>query len=188
MRLQPCQTVLCLHGKHRVLAAEAVLPVHDQWWTLAFYDDGESAGDGDRLSAACYRHAGGRPPVTDRAIRERVPILRRRRIPIYRMAQKAEDQQAVKMWLARLSASKKRNLIQVEKADHGRLIEALDTFIPFADLWQEFLIAPNGSNLLLSNTYPNVINVTFRWTRHGITSATRLSLAMLRDFIKLPGL
>lgn len=37
--LSPDQTLLCLHGKHRVLAAKEVLPLRDQWWTLALYDD-----------------------------------------------------------------------------------------------------------------------------------------------------
>lgn len=32
--------VHCLHGKHRVLAARKVLPVRDQWWTVAVYDTG----------------------------------------------------------------------------------------------------------------------------------------------------
>lgn len=51
MNLQPGQTLLCLHGKHRALAARAVLPVRDQWWTLALYDDGKSAGD--RVEIQC---------------------------------------------------------------------------------------------------------------------------------------
>ena len=38
--LPPDRRLLCLHGKHRILAAEAVLPLRDQWWTLAFYDEG----------------------------------------------------------------------------------------------------------------------------------------------------
>jgi hypothetical protein len=56
----------------------------------------------------------------------------------YRRAQQANDQKAVNRWLARLSASKKRNLMQLEKADHGRLIAALDALIPFIGLWQGF--------------------------------------------------
>ena len=56
----------------------------------------------------------------------------------YRRAQQANDQKPVNRWLARLSASKKRNLMQLEKADHGRLIAALDALIPFVGLWQGF--------------------------------------------------
>ncbi|GAB7336319.1 hypothetical protein MBLNU13_g09059t2 [Cladosporium sp. NU13] len=56
----------------------------------------------------------------------------------YRRAQQANDQKAVNKWLARLSVSKKRNLMQLEKADHGRLIAALDALMPFVGLWQGF--------------------------------------------------
>ena len=56
----------------------------------------------------------------------------------YRRAQQANDQKAVNKWLARLSASKKRNLMQLEKADHGRLIAALDALMPLVGLWQGF--------------------------------------------------
>lgn len=31
--------ILCLHGKHRILAAKTFLPYRDQWWTLALYDE-----------------------------------------------------------------------------------------------------------------------------------------------------
>ena len=56
----------------------------------------------------------------------------------YRRAQQANDQKAVNKWLARLSPSKKRNLMQLEKADHGRLIAALDALMPLVGLWQGF--------------------------------------------------
>ena len=38
--LPPDQRLLCLYGKHRILVAKAVLPLHDQWWMLAFYNEG----------------------------------------------------------------------------------------------------------------------------------------------------
>ena len=55
-----------------------------------------------------------------------------------RRAQQANNQRVVSRWLARLSASKKINLTQLERADHGRLIAALDALIPFIGLWQGF--------------------------------------------------
>lgn len=56
----------------------------------------------------------------------------------YRIAQDANDQKAVKKWLARISASKKRNLMQLERSDHGRVVKAFDALIPFVGLWQDF--------------------------------------------------
>ncbi|GAB7336289.1 hypothetical protein MBLNU13_g09039t1 [Cladosporium sp. NU13] len=121
--LPPDRRLLCLHGKHRILAAKAVLPLHDQWWTLAFYDEG-------------MPHA-----VRESMIQQYTNELRFSDGDIfrfYRRAQQANDQKAVNKWLARLSASKKRNLMQLEKADHGRLIAALDALMPFVGLWQGF--------------------------------------------------
>jgi len=32
------RTILALHGKHRIVAAQHFLPKGDQWWTVALYD------------------------------------------------------------------------------------------------------------------------------------------------------
>lgn len=56
----------------------------------------------------------------------------------YRQAQEADEQRAVEKWQARLSPSKRRNLLQLEKADHGRIIKVLDSLLPFVGLWQDF--------------------------------------------------
>lgn len=34
------ETILCLHGKHRVLAAREFLSHRDQWWNLQIYNEG----------------------------------------------------------------------------------------------------------------------------------------------------
>lgn len=59
-------------------------------------------------------------------------------VRFYRHAQKANNRSSVKRWLARLSTCKRRNLMHLEKADHGRLIEALDNLLPYVGLWQGF--------------------------------------------------
>lgn len=33
------QKILCLHGKHRIIAAREVLTERNQWWTVRLYDE-----------------------------------------------------------------------------------------------------------------------------------------------------
>lgn len=56
----------------------------------------------------------------------------------YRRAQLDNDQPLVRTWRARLTDGKRRNLVQLEKADHGRIIQGLDALLPFVGLWQDF--------------------------------------------------
>ncbi|EMC97300.1 hypothetical protein BAUCODRAFT_130484 [Baudoinia panamericana UAMH 10762] len=113
----------CLHGKHRVLAAKRFFPKQEQWWTATLYDA--------RL-----------PPNARLLLIEEYKNEQRFAdgdvYRYYRYAQIANDQASVKRWLARLSSTKVRNLQQLEKADHGRVLERLDKLLPFVGLWQGF--------------------------------------------------
>lgn len=37
--LSSADTILCLHGKHRVIAAREFLLERDQWWIVSLYDE-----------------------------------------------------------------------------------------------------------------------------------------------------
>lgn len=39
LSVPPGVPLLCLHGKHRVLAAKEFYPPKDQWWSVALYNE-----------------------------------------------------------------------------------------------------------------------------------------------------
>ncbi|KAK5111090.1 hypothetical protein LTR85_012265 [Meristemomyces frigidus] len=122
LQLPAGQALHCLHGKHRVLAARRILRANDQWWTVTLYGN-HMPNDVRQSLVEEYKN--------ERQFADG-DIFR-----YYRDAQIRNDQRSVKRWLARLSACKRRNLMQLEKADHGRVIEALDNLLPYTGLWQQ---------------------------------------------------
>lgn len=56
----------------------------------------------------------------------------------YRQAQKSHNERSMRQWESRLSESKLRNLLQIEKAHHGSIAEALDALLPLPGIWQDF--------------------------------------------------
>ncbi|KAK3669647.1 hypothetical protein LTR78_010464 [Recurvomyces mirabilis] len=121
----PAFTVKCLHGKHRVLAAKRFLPSHDQWWPVTLYTPDMP----DILQQAIVEEYRNELTFSDGDI-----------FRSYRIAKDKGDRKSEEKWLARLSAVKKRNILQLQKVDNGDLINGFDRLLPFLGMWQHFLI------------------------------------------------
>ena len=123
----------------RVLAAREFFPPRDQWWNVALYDSSQFQW-AEHQSTTLTRIA--LPPSTYvQLVQEYKNDLHFSDGDIfryYRQAQKADNEQCMRRWEARLSESKLRNLLQIEKAHHGRVIQALDTLLPLQGIWQDF--------------------------------------------------
>ncbi|GIZ48209.1 hypothetical protein CKM354_001127900 [Cercospora kikuchii] len=123
LHLPPGPRLTCLHGRHRLLAAEEVFPASDQWWTVQFYRSSLSEAARKFLTEQTDNSQG----YSDGDI-----------FFHYRSHVKEKNFSAADRWLLRLSGSKYTNLRQLERSHRGTLIEAFDELLPFRALWADF--------------------------------------------------
>ncbi|KAH7009179.1 hypothetical protein B0J12DRAFT_611800, partial [Macrophomina phaseolina] len=119
--------IQCLHGQHRIRAAEKYLPKADRWWVV------------DLFSSGIFNHSA--PFLNSEAkqeLREQCSNGKKnsdgelyRRIRHY---SRARDSTGQERWKARISQAKERELNYVET----RLLRPLDRLLPFHGLWEDF--------------------------------------------------
>lgn len=139
---------ICLHGKHRIVAAQLALQDSDRWWTARLFDSSKwtvstKATHTDQLSglpAAArnfvrheYMHKSN---PTDGEIFRRVLV-----------ADHERDEAASTSWSAMLTERKQRNLKELKQIDNGGLLAAITPLLPFAALWVDF--QPGALNRVL---------------------------------------
>ncbi|GFF96384.1 hypothetical protein IFM53868_08512 [Aspergillus udagawae] len=131
----PVGQVQCLHGQHRLKAAEELLPPSDQWWTVDLYLDGGQ--DSDPLpSTALFcssRHISSnlQAALVDEYSNEKVPSDGEVYLKV-RQYQQEGNARFEERWMARLSANKAKRFRQLNSHvdvraafDRLRIIPAL---------------------------------------------------------------
>ncbi|KAF4210314.1 hypothetical protein CNMCM5878_004631 [Aspergillus fumigatiaffinis] len=108
--------VQCLHGQHRLKAAEELLPPSDQWWTVDLYLDGGQ--DSDPLpSTALFcssRHISSnlQAALVDEYSNEKVPSDGEVYLKV-RQYQQEGNARFEERWMARLTANKAKRFRQL---------------------------------------------------------------------------
>lgn len=113
----------CLHGQHRLLAAQAYLLPEDQWWCVDLYTSDISESTRERISDA-YSHFGD--------CSDGIKFLH-----ICRYRQR-DDVEAESRWTSRLSSNKQEILQKIQRTEW--LLQALLKLIPFDGLWMDFYL------------------------------------------------
>ncbi|KAJ6102590.1 hypothetical protein N7486_005017 [Penicillium sp. IBT 16267x] len=112
--------VLCLHGQHRLRAAEDVLAPSEQWWTVDLY-----------LNDISYDL---RNTLIDEYSNEKMPSDGE----IYRKLRQYQNEHNApfqKRWWARLSENKAKRLRQLMSPDNVDICAAFDALLPIPGLW-----------------------------------------------------
>ena len=123
---EPEDPLPLLQGRHRIEAARQFLAPHDKWWVVdLFVDDVLSSSTIDFLRQEYNTSA----RFCDGDIFRNL-----------RLATLNNGRSERKKWLSRLSATKRRDILQLEKrADKqpatGAFLDALDNLIPYSGLW-----------------------------------------------------
>ncbi len=140
--LSLCTNVTYLHGGHRLEAGNNFLNPDDRWWVADLYLEERKHS---RLQLAQVSHPSlGVNEQTKRAIREAYSntsnfcdgdIFRHAR-----QCSLAGDSIHEQSWLARLSESKRRDLLQLQRLaardqQMQKLRDMLDSLVPFTGLW-----------------------------------------------------
>ena len=146
---QPFEALTILHGRHRLEAARKFLRYHDKWWVVDLFLE-------QYLSLA-----------TQITIREEDQNAARfcdgdifRHL---RYCQTIQDREGKKKWLSKLSATKQRDVLQLEKRadkekETAQFMSAWDSLLPFPGLWHAVQLGT--FHRLLSLRCPEVC---FRW-------------------------
>ncbi|KAL4958852.1 DUF3723 domain-containing protein [Aspergillus stella-maris] len=124
-----CQ-VKCLHGQHRLKAAEETLPPTDRWWTVDLYLDDISP---DLRIALVDEYANEKPPTDGEVYRK------------IRQYQHESNALFQNRWWSRLSPNKAKRLRQLTSQDNTYLCAAFDGLLVIPGLW-------NGMSLGSLNT------------------------------------
>ncbi|KAE8130756.1 hypothetical protein BDV38DRAFT_276525 [Aspergillus pseudotamarii] len=122
--------VQCLHGQHRLKAAEETLPPSDRWWTVDIYLDDISP---DLRTALIDEYANEKAPTDGEVYRK------------IRQYQQEANALFQNRWWTRLSPNKAKRLRQLTSPDNTHLCAAFDALLAIPGLW-------NGMSLGLLNT------------------------------------
>ncbi|KAL2848991.1 hypothetical protein BJX68DRAFT_276174 [Aspergillus pseudodeflectus] len=122
--------VQCLHGQHRLKAAEETLPPFDRWWTVDLYLDDISP---DLRTALIDEYANEKAPSDGEVYRK------------IRQYQHEANALFQNRWWTRLSPNKAKRLRQLTSQDNTNLCAAFDALLAIPGLW-------NGMSLGLLNT------------------------------------
>ncbi|KAL5333673.1 hypothetical protein BJX70DRAFT_48849 [Aspergillus crustosus] len=122
--------VQCLHGQHRLKAAEETLPPSDRWWTVDLYLDDISP---DLRTTLVDEYANEKAPTDGEVYRK------------IRQYQHESNALFQNRWLSRLSPNKAKRLRQLTSEDNTHLCAAFDTLLGIPGLW-------NGMSLGSLNT------------------------------------
>ncbi|KAB8212841.1 hypothetical protein BDV33DRAFT_231343 [Aspergillus novoparasiticus] len=122
--------VQCLHGQHRLKAAEETLPPSDRWWTVDIYLDDISP---DLRTALIDEYSNEKAPTDGEVYRK------------IRQYQHEANALFQNRWWTRLSPNKAKRLRQLTSPDNTHLCAAFDALLAIPGLW-------NGMSLGLLNT------------------------------------
>ncbi|KAH7021757.1 hypothetical protein B0J12DRAFT_610699 [Macrophomina phaseolina] len=111
--------IQCLHGQHRIRAAEKYLPKADRWWVVDLFSSELSEEAKQELREQCSNGKKNSDGELYRRIRH---------------YSRAKDSTGQERWKARISQAKERELNYVE----ARLLRPLDRLLPFHGLWEDF--------------------------------------------------
>ena len=139
---------ICLHGKHRIVAAQLALQDSDRWWTARLFDSSKwtvftKATHTDQFSGL---PAGARDFIRHEYMHKLDPtdgeIFRRVLI-----ADHERDEVGATYWAAMLTERKRRNLKELKHLDNNGLLAKITPLLPFAALWVDF--QPGALNRVL---------------------------------------
>ena len=121
--LKPSEQLVYLHGRHRIEAAKVFLHPDDRWWVVEVY-----AADDALQRQLAESHANAKNFYDGDIYRH------------WRRALKDRDKAEEQKWLAMLSETKKRDLLQMEKRTYKdvqmyHLQQGFDALLPFIGLW-----------------------------------------------------
>ncbi|KAH7033935.1 hypothetical protein B0J12DRAFT_766223 [Macrophomina phaseolina] len=119
----PEYKLTCVHGHHRLLAAEAYLLPEERWWCVDLYTSDISESTRERISDA-YSNFG------DCSDGEKFLQICR--------YQDREDEEAKLRWTSRLSPNKQEILQKIQRTEW--LFQALAKLTPFRGLWADFYL------------------------------------------------
>ncbi|CEJ55661.1 hypothetical protein PMG11_01909 [Penicillium brasilianum] len=122
--------VKCLHGQHRLKAAEDFLSPSDRWWTVDLYLDDISP---DLRNALVDEYANEKPPTDGEVYRK------------IRQYQHESNALFQNRWWSRLSPNKAKRLRRLTSQDNAYLCAAFDTLLAIPGIW-------NGMSLGSLNT------------------------------------
>ncbi|KAJ5155476.1 hypothetical protein N7492_008279 [Penicillium capsulatum] len=122
--------VKCLHGQHRLKAAEDFLSPSDRWWTVDLYLDDISP---DLRNALVDEYANEKPPTDGEVYRK------------IRQYQHESNALFQSRWWSRLSPNKAKRLRRLTSPDNTYLCAAFDALLAIPGLW-------NGMSLGSLNT------------------------------------
>ncbi|KAL8770678.1 MAG: hypothetical protein Q9209_003746 [Squamulea sp. 1 TL-2023] len=119
------ETLVCLHGKHRLEAARRYLGSGQKWWIVDLYSDDINVSAKAELRE---EHANARSFLDGDIYRH------------LRNCHLQNDLEGKRKWMARLSAAKRRDVLQLEKRAYAddptrEFTESLDKLLPFTGLW-----------------------------------------------------
>ncbi|CAI7613149.1 unnamed protein product [Penicillium pancosmium] len=112
--------VSCLHGQHRLKAAEEILPPSEQWWMVDLYLDDISL---DLKNALVDEYANEKDPSDGEIYRK------------LRQYQNEYNAPFQKRWWARLSDNKVKRLRQLFSPDNIDICAAFDALLPIPGMW-----------------------------------------------------
>ncbi|KAL8939684.1 MAG: hypothetical protein Q9216_003224 [Gyalolechia sp. 2 TL-2023] len=133
----------CLHGRHRIAAAQEVLLPIEKWWTVDLYSDSLDLGAQDDIREE-YSNARN---FCDGDI-----------FRYLRYGQIRQDDCEERRWLARLTECKRKDLKQLQRrAELKSVNDALDKLLPFVGLWPALRIGTNDidAKLVKEQMYKN---------------------------------
>ena len=143
--------VICLHGKHRIFAAQSFLRETDRWWTVKVFDS--SRRSRELSSEHALTETLGLPLHAREYIRyEYSNTLKPSDGNVFRHHLNAErrgDRRLADAWMAMLWEGKQKRVCQLKKLDHGRLLNALLPLLPFAALWDDYKLGSLNRELPL---------------------------------------
>lgn len=143
--------VQCLHGQHRLKAAEETLAPSDQWWTVDLYLDGLNFPTHDFF--ICSNSLADISPdlritLVDEYANEKPPTDGEvyRKIHQYKHESNALFQNR---WWSRLSPNKAKRLRQLTSQDNAYLCAAFDALLAIPGLWNGMSLGSLNSVMAL---------------------------------------
>ncbi|MCJ1473162.1 hypothetical protein MMC13_001813 [Lambiella insularis] len=136
----------CLYGKHRLEAAKQHFEPCEKWWIVDLYSHGKFEAD---LCSAKLNVGSDLPDSARVVLREEYSNSKNfgdgeiyRYIRLY---QKYNDKKGAKKWLARLSESKRSDILKLNRMAAksramARFRKQLDSLIPYIGLWSALQI------------------------------------------------
>lgn len=129
--------LICLHGQHRLLAADRFLPVKDKWWTIDIYTSGtvRSLSSRDLSNTISDLSASAQTQVREQCgnSQDYSDGEKFRHICYYR---RIKDLISERRWASILSPFKQEALKAIQ--NDSLLSQALERLLPFPGIWNDF--------------------------------------------------